>query len=597
MVLKRVSRNCAGGVCLIVGGLTFACSNDTEPTVGEPSARVTSQLSWTQHQELTGPSRERFGAKLSLSADTAVVAAQFGLYPFVRSDTRWVPGPGIGTISSLDDGAFQISGDTFVVGSGHTSAWVHVRSSGVWSLQQQLKPDDLYPGHGFGGNAVAVSGDTIAIGAQFLDDGPIPRAGRAFVFVRSDGVWREQQRLMASDAASGDYFGSTLALVGDTLLVGARHDDHGGLLSAGSVYVFTRANNVWSERQKLTASDPHARGFFGGSIAVSGNTAVISASGTDSASEGSAYVFVRSGNVWVEQQKLTASDGSAFDWFGSSVGVSTDRVVVGAAEHTHSGHTRAGSAYVFARAGNVWSQEHKLIASDAGPDDGFGWSVGIADGTVWVTAPGHDHAGEFDTGSAYVFELGTDGGGGAGGEAGTGNESGAGGTGGAVDAGGLGGAVDAGGLGGEVDPGGMGGTTGLGGAGHCGGSMSPDTGGGGASPEAGADNGGPLGGGAAEGGASDGGDGGAHAGQAANAGMGGSPVAGHGGTVGGKAGGETKSDGGCQVSMQSPRRSDAAMALLFLTLVLTGHRRRRAVRGGECGQAREANVALRQKHQ
>jgi FG-GAP repeat protein len=156
---------------------------------------------------------------------------------------------------------------------------------------------------------------------------------------------KEQVKLTAGEAAADDFFGWSVSVSGDTAVVGARFD-----AAAGSAYVFVRSGTTWTEQQELTASDAAAGDEFGYSVAVSGNTAVVGAIGNDDVggSSGSAYVFVRSGTTWTEQDKLTASDAAAGDQFGISVAVSGDTAVVGAFGNDDAGDA-SGSAYVFKR--------------------------------------------------------------------------------------------------------------------------------------------------------------------------------------------------------------------------------------------------------
>ena len=168
-------------------------------------------------------------------------------------------------------------------------------------------------------SSVAISGDTVVIGALFDDGAAGFEQGSAYVFVRSGGVWSQQQKLEASDAAAGDVFGISVAISGDTVVVGAWLDDGAAGVDQGSAYVFVRSGGVWSQQQKLEASDAGAGDGFGLSVAISGDTVVISAvfdDGPAGADQGSAYVFVRSGGVWSQQQKLEASDAGAGDLFG-----------------------------------------------------------------------------------------------------------------------------------------------------------------------------------------------------------------------------------------------------------------------------------------
>ena len=124
------------------------------------------------------------------------------------------------------------------------------------------------------------------------------------MFVRSNGVWSEQQKLTASDGALLDSFGSNVSIDGDTAVIGAHGDDDNGSLS-GSAYVYVRSNGVWSEQQKLTASDGAGDDDFGNSVSIDGDTAVIGALHDDDngSNSGSAYVYVRSNGVWSEQAK------------------------------------------------------------------------------------------------------------------------------------------------------------------------------------------------------------------------------------------------------------------------------------------------------
>ncbi len=245
------------------------------------------------------------------------------------------------------------------------------------------------------GRSVSVSGDTAVVGAPYDDNDE----GSAYVFVRSGSSWSEEAKLTASDGAEGDWFGGSVSVSGDTILVGARLDDDNGNWS-GSAYVFVRNGSSWSQQAKLTALDGAANDLFGWSVSVSNDTAVVGAHGDDD--KGSAYVFVRNGSSWSEEAKLTASDGAPVDQFGFSVSVSGDTAIVGAWYDEVGGNDDQGSAYVFARNGSSWSQEAKLTASDAAVDDEFGRSVSVS-GETAVVGAWHDEDNGYRSGSAYVF--------------------------------------------------------------------------------------------------------------------------------------------------------------------------------------------------
>jgi hypothetical protein len=302
-----------------------------------------------------------------------------------------------------------ISGETVIIGaigdnSGAGSAYIFTRSGTVWTQQQKLTASDGAVGDRFG-LSVSISGDTVVVGAYLNDPAGVMDAGSAYVFTRSGTVWTQQQKLSASDGAADDLFGFYVRLDGDTAIIGAPTDDTAAGTDAGSAYVFTRSGTVWTQQQKLTAADGAASDVFGYSVAISGDTVIVGAfnddtpGGTDA---GSAYVFTRSGTLWLQQQKLTASDGAAADAFGFSVAISGDTAMVGAYLADTPGVQNAGSAYVFTRTGSVWSQQQKLTASD-GVNDRFGVSVGVSGDTAIVGAYQDDTPGGVDAGSAYVF--------------------------------------------------------------------------------------------------------------------------------------------------------------------------------------------------
>ena len=359
-----------------------------------------------------------------------------------------------------------MSGDTAVIGSGrasflatgaYPSAYVFVRSGSSWVEQQRLTNSEP-EASGFGG-VVAVSNDTIVVGHD-VQDGAGVRVGAVSVFERSGGVWTEQARLFASDAARDRGFGSGVALSSDTLVVG----------SNDAAYVFVRTGTGWTEQQRLTPSD--AGTFFltvGGRMAVSGDTAVVSATwGPSLMRESASYVFVRAGGIWTEQQKLvpsaaeasrgvtyvgplalagdtliigapsddrlgpftgsvavlersgtmwtlrdtlTASDAAAEDSFGCAVALWGNTLVVGA-HGAAAGGVDPGSAYVFVQSGGVWSEFVQLNPSDGQPNDYFGAAVGVSGTTAMVGAWGSDNLpslGDSGSGGAYVFVLGEDG--------------------------------------------------------------------------------------------------------------------------------------------------------------------------------------------
>jgi uncharacterized repeat protein (TIGR01451 family) len=267
------------------------------------------------------------------------------------------------------------------------------------------------------GISIAISGDTVVVGAVRDDIGGVVDQGSAYVFVKLGDGWGDMTqaaKLTASDGAADDEFGISVAISGDTVVVGAVRDDIGGVVDQGSAYIFVKPGGGWSgtlnETAKLVASDGATFDFFGGT-AISGDTAVVGAEGDDAKGidSGSAYVFVKPGGGWSgtlnETAKLTASDGAPYDGF-SRVAISGDTVVVGAIEDDDKG-IDSGSAYVFVKPGGGWSgtlnETAKLTASDGAAYDRFGRSVAIGGDTVVVGADLDDIDGNYNYGSAYVF--------------------------------------------------------------------------------------------------------------------------------------------------------------------------------------------------
>ena len=235
------------------------------------------------------------------------------------------------------------------------------------------------------GGAVAIDGDTIVIGAllDVASDG-VTRSGAAHVFVRNGDSWFEQQKLSPDDGAIGDRFGLSVAIDGDTIVVGAPNNDSAGT-NSGSAYVFVRSGSTWTQQQQLTDPEGDIFVFFGSSVGVSSNTIAVGARLAEVAGErtGVVHVFGRSGDVWSQQQELVADDGQDLDNLGFSVVIDGDTIVTGAIGDDDRGSS-SGSAYVFFRSEGVWTQQQKLLGSNASGTN-FGRSVSV-DGDIAVAA-------------------------------------------------------------------------------------------------------------------------------------------------------------------------------------------------------------------
>jgi hypothetical protein len=385
-----------------------------------PSTSLSSMATdWTQLQKLLasdGEASDQFGLTVALDDDTALIGApkdadngQYSgsAYVFTRTDTTWSLQQKLlasdGEAHDYFGYAVSLSGDTALIGAiGVDSfigeAYVFIRTGTTWTQQAQLLASDGAVYDQFG-CSVSLCGETALVGSYGHDS----NEGSAYVFIRTGTTWTLQAQLLASDGAENDQFGLSVALDGDTALIGAHWEDDNVVYDTGSAYVFTRIGATWSQQQKLLASDGAAYDEFGLSVSLSGNTALIGAPKNDVASiPGSAYVFTRSGTTWTQQDKLVASDGAAPDYFGCSVSVDEDTALIGAFWGDGI-QTDSGSVYVFTRTGTTWTQQDKLVASDGVGYEEFGYSVSLHQDTALISAFGDDSA----KGSAYVFTRGS----------------------------------------------------------------------------------------------------------------------------------------------------------------------------------------------
>jgi len=230
---------------------------------------------------------------------------------------------------------------------------------------------------------VVIYNGTAIVGAPDNDN----KRGSVFVHAKDEnGEWSQQANLVAPDGVAGNFFGNSVALFGDTMIVGSPNDDD-NRVNNGSANIYVRNGVTWSHQAKLLAPDGVTKEYFGRSMAIYGNTAIVG----NSAQLGSADVFVRNGVTWSHQKKLLAPDGAAGDIFGYSVAIDGNTAIVGAWGDDDIGE-ESGSAHVYVRNGVTWSPHAKLLAPKSGVR--FGQSVGIYDGTI---------IGGSKSGEAYVF--------------------------------------------------------------------------------------------------------------------------------------------------------------------------------------------------
>ncbi len=360
----------------------------------------------TQQAKLTpsdAASARLFGY-VAVAGDTAVVGAagnasgRGAAYVFTRAGTTWTEQAILtatdGAASDLFGGAVAVAGDTAVSGAyNHNSqrgaAYAFTRTGITWTEQAKLTASDAAANDHFG-FSVALAGDTALVGANEKSS----LRGAAYVFTRSGATWTQQAKLVPADAADVDLFGVSVALDGDTAIVGAEGKDS----FQGVAYVFTRTGTTWTQLAMLVAADAAASDRFGNRVAVAGDTAVVGAPRKVS-NQGAAYVFTRTGTNWTQQAKLVPADAANSDLFGASVAVAVagDAAVVGA----YGKSSFRGAAYAFTRTGTTWTEQLQLTPSDAALNDQIGSSVALVGGTAVVGAPNKTGG----RGAAYVFDL------------------------------------------------------------------------------------------------------------------------------------------------------------------------------------------------
>ncbi len=452
-----------------------------EPPV-PPEPTLSTSLIQRAYLKASNPdSNDLFGYHVALDGDTLVIAApgegsvatgvngiqvdnsasrSGAVYVFTRSGGGWtqqayLKASNTGAVDLFGE-TLALSGDTLAVGATNEDSsatgvngdqtnnstfssgavYVFTRNGGVWTQQAYLKASNTGTNDLFG-SALSMSGDTLVVGAFGEDssatgvDGiqtnnSASNSGAVYVFTRNGGAWTQQAYLKASNTGAADFFGSALALDGDTLAVGATDEDSSAIgvngdqtnnsaSNSGAVYVFTRSGGVWMQQAYLKASNTGGNDSFGGTLALSGDTLAVGAKQEDShatgingdqadnsaLNSGAVYVFTRMSGVWAQQAYVKASNTDGNDLFGGALALDGDILTVGAKqEDSHATGVNgdqadntvadSGAVYVFRRSGGVWMQQTYLKASNTGATDFFGSALALDGDTLVVGATDED---------------------------------------------------------------------------------------------------------------------------------------------------------------------------------------------------------------
>lgn len=364
-----------------------------------------------------------FGTSVAINGETAVIGATGGkvgqdvvgaAYVFTRNEPPFWNQHTKLTASDSRGGdqlgyAVALSGSEVIAGApkhsagglGSGAAYIYEqKEDGTWIEAIKLSDGETASEDQFG-ISVAISGNLAISGAQ-QDDDVAPNAGAAYIFERSGTLWLQRTKLVADDAKAGDLFGNTVAISGETVVIGAPGADDAGPES-GAAYVFTYLGDEWVQRAKLIGDDTSMFDHFGTAVAVHENTALIGAHGKDEGAEdsGAAYIFVRNGVAWIQQAKLAHRNPVPGDQFGHAVAIYADNALIGAHLSDATGPD-SGAAYIFTRNGGTWTQNFEIIPNDSGLGDEFGYAVDLTNGVAIIGAPKEDRS-EPDMGAAYVF--------------------------------------------------------------------------------------------------------------------------------------------------------------------------------------------------
>jgi len=382
---------------------------------------------WTQRTKLTASNAtvdDGFGTSVALDSGSVVVGSpgvKIGFsndagaaYVFVGAGSNWteqaiLKASAVGAGHALGRDV-DLDGDTAIVGAPGAhgaalnagAAYIFRRNGNTWSEEGKVFAANGVAGEGFA-NSVALYGDTALVGAP-RDDEIADDAGAVYVFVREGTSWSERAKLFAADADVGDFFGTSVAIDGNTALVGAYSDDFEFATQAGAAYVFQGTGAAWTQTGKLTSARRLSTSRFGFSVAIDGDTAIAGAylASLNGLDAGSAHVFSRVGGTWIGQNtRVLAEDGVEEDRFGSAAAIDGDTVLIGAAGNDDRANN-AGAVYVMIRNGSNWRLQAKLTASDAAAGDRFGNAVALDGDTAIIGASGVDIVG-FEDGAAYVF--------------------------------------------------------------------------------------------------------------------------------------------------------------------------------------------------
>jgi hypothetical protein len=393
-------------------------------TVASHVVHATPLGTWPE-QKVTasnGTDHNAFGQAIAIRGTSALIGAvdvndwEGAIYVFTRVDGTWTQGQefmaddGVPNDRATFGTAISIDGDTAVIGAlgakidGHENqgaAYVFKEIDGTWTEVAKLVADDGAANNYFG-QAAAISGDNIVVGAYGAKVGDNELQGAAYVYSNVGGTWTFIKKLLADDAVGGEFFGRSVAMSGTRALVGAPYASVDGTPARGAVYVFDGSTSDWTQTGKVVADDGNPGDAFGFSLAATPTHMAVGANGSNGAI-GGGFVFVDDGGQWTQLARLVADDGQPGDDAGYGIAIDGTTVIVGADRVANGTFTQQGAAYVYSQSGDDWPLVQKLVSSDSQTDAFYGGFVALSDETALVGVPYATIDGNAVQGAAYFY--------------------------------------------------------------------------------------------------------------------------------------------------------------------------------------------------
>ncbi len=422
-------------------GYDIAISGNTA-LVGAPKADILNQVdagavyvyvrvldNWELQTKLVASDVEagdHFGWSVSISGDTAVIGSYLednaggvaagSAYVFDRTGTSWTQTTKLiandGSISDWFGWSVRIDNNFIAIGAplddenpveSLGSVYLFKRDLGIWAGIQKLKPSNLSDINGYQfGTSIALLSNTLVVGAPSARTSGSQATGAVFVFNFDGNNWIESQKLLGTNTYPTDEFGTSVALSQDDIFVGEYHES----LHIGAVYVFSRSGNTWTQSATLS-SDGKPENRFGARMSIQNNLALIgcfACPNNQGTGVGQVYVFRKLANAWVRETVVQASDGASQDWFGHAVAQSANLILIGAPQSNGAPGIDAGSFYSFTNVLSNWNQTNKTDIGDDASNDLFGSSVALTEQYAVIGAAFDDSPSGTDSGSVSVYK-------------------------------------------------------------------------------------------------------------------------------------------------------------------------------------------------